>query len=457
MTQDRALNILKSGQPAFLTGPAGSGKTYVLQQFLAAINQADELPKAPAGSGSASRALARRSYQAGKRQTRSKSVAMTASTGLAATHISGQTLHSWSGIGVHRQLPDNFFRRLSPGRAETIKTTDILVIDEVSMIHDFQLDLVDRICRRLRLTDRPFGGLQVVFSGDFFQLPPVSREGESSRFVTHSLVWQELQPTVCYLEAQFRQTDNQLLGILQAIRDGSLDDRYRQQLEACRRQPPAGQLVPELYCTNRAVDKINLEHLGKLPGEARTFWGETEGQAAAAERLKASCLALEELKLKVGASVMFVKNHPGGQYVNGSLGRVLGFRRGDTPQVIVQLDTPTAPKLRVEPVVWKVIDGNKTVASYRQLPLRLAWAITVHKSQGMTLSAARIDLSDAFTPGMGYVALSRLRDLDRLYLRGFNEMALQTSDEARQLDRQLRQLSQQAEEQLPALGQPTLV
>ena len=447
MTQDCALDILKSGRSAFLTGPAGSGKTYVLQQFLAAINKADELPKPPARSGAVTRATARRAYQVGKQQTKSKSVAMTASTGLAATHISGQTLHSWSGIAAHRQLPDNFFQRLPPGRAETIRTTDILVIDEVSMIHDFQLDLVDRICRKLRYSDRPFGGLQVIFSGDFFQLPPVGREGDSSRFVTHSQAWQQLQPVVCYLEAQFRQTDNQLLGILQAIRDGGLDDRHRRQLKSCYCQPPAGQLVPELYCTNRAVDKINLEHLGNLPGDARTFWGETEGQAAAAERLKANCLAVEELKLKVGANVMFVKNHPGGQYVNGSLGRVLGFRRGDTPHVIVQLDTPTAPKLQVEPVVWKVIDGNKTVASYRQLPLRLAWAITVHKSQGMTLPAARIDLSDAFTPGMGYVALSRLRDLDRLYLRGFNEMALQTSDEARQLDLQLRQLSEQAQEQ----------
>lgn len=443
MTQKHALDVLKSGRPAFLTGPAGSGKTYVLQQFLADINRAGSLPKTK--NGPVGWTLTRRAYEAGKKRSRAKSVAMTASTGLAATHINGQTLHSWSGIGVHRQLPDNFFQRLAPGRAETIKTTDILVIDEVSMIHDFQLDLVDRVCRRLRLSDRPFGGLQVIFSGDFFQLPPVSREEEGGRFVTHSQAWQELQPTVCYLEAQFRQTDNQLLEILRAIREGNLTDQQRRQLKACQRQVPAGQTVPELYCTNRAVDEINRQHLAKLPGKTRTFWGETEGQPAAAERLKSNCLAIEELDLKIGASVMFVKNHPGGQYVNGSLGRVLGFRRGETPQVIVQLDSPTAPKLRVEPTTWKVVDGNKTVASYRQLPLRLAWAITVHKSQGMTLAAARIDLSDAFTPGMGYVALSRLRNLDRLYLRGFNEMALQTSDEARQLDRQLRQSSQQAE------------
>ena len=447
MTQERALAILQSGRSAFLTGPAGSGKTYVLRQFLAAINQAAELPEVPPATGRVGRLARRAAYRQGKRRARTQTVAMTASTGLAATHINGQTIHSWSGIGAHRRLPDNFFQRLSPARVQAIKTTDILIIDEVSMIHDYQLDLVDSVCRRLRRDDSPFGGLQLIFSGDFFQLPPVSRrEGQGEgRFATHSQAWVELNPTVCYLEAQFRQTDNQLLGILQAIRDGNLADRHRQQLLACQRQPPAGQVIPELYCTNRAVDEINQQHLDRLPGPGRTFWGETTGSKTGAERLKASCLAIDELQLKVGASVMFVKNHPGGQYVNGTLGRVLGFRRTDPAQIIVQLDSATAPKLKVEPVSWKMVDGNRTIASYRQMPLRLAWAITVHKSQGMTLSAARIDLTNAFTPGMGYVALSRLRNLDRLYLKGFNEVALQTSPEARQLDRQLRQRSRQAE------------
>ncbi len=444
MTQEQALVILQSGQSVFLTGPAGSGKTYVLQQFLASINQAADLPPASPAPGRFGQSVRRRAYQRGKQRAQAKSVAMTASTGLAATHINGQTLHSWSGIGAHQRLPENFFQRLAPARAEAIKATDILIIDEVSMIHDYQLDLVDTVCRRLRDSDAPFGGLQVIFSGDFFQLPPVSGD-DDGRFVTHSEAWQTLQPIVCYLEVQFRQTDNQLLGILQAIRDGHLTDRHRRQLLACRRPVPAGQTVPELYCTNRAVDEINRQHLERLPGAARTFWGETSGQPAAAARLQANCLAVEELELKIGAHVMFVKNHPSGQYVNGTLGRVLGFRRTDPPQVVVQLDSTTAPKLRVESVTWKVVEGNRTVASYRQIPLRLAWAITVHKSQGMTLAAAQIDLRDAFTPGMGYVALSRLRNLDRLYLKGFNDTALQTSDEARQLDRQLRQLSQQAD------------
>ena len=448
MTQERALAILQSGRSAFLTGPAGSGKTYVLQQFLAAIDRAADLPEAPPATGRFGRLAQRQAYQKGKRQARTRTVAMTASTGLAATHINGQTIHSWSGIGAHRRLPDNFFQRLSPARVEVIKTTDILVIDEVSMIHDYQLDLIDQVCRRLRRNETPFGGLQVIFSGDFFQLPPVgSREGGEgeAQFVTHSQAWIELDPVVCYLEAQFRQTDNQLLGILQAIRDGNLTEQHRRQLLACRREPPVGQIIPELYCTNRAVDEINRQHLDRLPGSARTFWGEITGQKTAAERLKSNCLAVDELELKIGASVMFVKNHPGGQYVNGTLGRVLSFRQSEPAQIIVQLESPTAPKLRVESVVWKMVEGNRTVASYRQMPLRLAWAITVHKSQGMTLSAARIDLSNAFTPGMGYVALSRLRNLDRLYLQGFNEVALQTSPEARQLDRQLRQQSRTAE------------
>ena len=145
MDQALALEILLSGENVLLSGPAGSGKTHVLNQFVR---------------------IAR---------ANGKHISVTATTGLAATHIGGSTIHSWSGIGIHNHIPDNFHEYLPKGRADTINKTDVLIIDEISMLHDYRLDMIDEVVRKVRGEDLPFGGLQVVFCGDFFQLPPVSR------------------------------------------------------------------------------------------------------------------------------------------------------------------------------------------------------------------------------------------------------------------------------------------
>ena len=431
MTQAQALAILESGRSVFLTGPAGSGKTFVLKKFIQAQRR-------------------RRKQNDRGKSIPAKVVAMTASTGLAATHINGMTVHSWSGIGISDQLPTNFEKKIADSKVYAIRSTDILVIDEVSMLHDYQLDLVDRVCRRLRLNDTPFGGIQVVFSGDFFQLPPVSRDDTpETRFVTNSDVWQQMDPVICYLDEQHRQEDSQLGEILNAIRDGRLTDYHRQILNDCRRQPPADLPITVLDCINRDVEAVNRRRLEALATTTQTFIGKVEGDRHQGSRLTNSCLAPVELLLKPGAVVMFVKNHPTGAYVNGTIGRVVGFRGLRQQQVIVKAGTSN---IIVDPVIWQTPEQAPAAASYRQLPLRLAWAITIHKSQGMTLSRAQIDLSKAFTPGMGYVALSRLRRLVDLYLVGFNEVALQTSPAARQLDRQLRQQSDATVRSLASAG-----
>ncbi|MCA9331629.1 AAA family ATPase [Candidatus Saccharibacteria bacterium] len=412
MDQALALEIMSAGESVLLTGPAGSGKTYVLNEF---IRQA-------------------------KRD--GKYVSVTATTGLAATHLNGNTIHSWSGIGIHEELPDSFFDNLLKSRRDTIEKTDVLIIDEVSMLHDYRLDMIDEIVRTVREVDEPFGGIQVILCGDFFQLPPVTRsDSRPGGFVVGSLVWQTLDPVICYLNEQHRQNDDTLLEILSAMRDGDVRRRHAEALlERCDAQDMQAE-VTELHTTNVDVDAINDERLRQLDGDVYSFAMDTSGKSNYVDTLKKSCLAQEVLTLKKGALVMCIRNNLEKKYVNGTLGVVEGFEE-NTNYPIVRLRN--GRKITIEPDTWELMDGDKKRAALTQIPLRLAWAITIHKSQGMTLDAARIDLRKAFVDGMGYVALSRVRSLDTLSLAGINKKALRVSQDALSIDESLRLQSRKA-------------
>lgn len=421
MDQELALAILMSGRSALLTGAAGTGKTHLLNNF---ITQAR-------GQG--------------------RKVAVTATTGLAATHLNGNTIHSWSGIGVGDTLSNNFFDRLSKTRREVIAKTDVLIIDEISMLHDFRLDMVDEVCRRVRDNDAPFGGIQVVMSGDFFQLPPVNRgEARGGGFVVYSNAWQELQPEVLYLERQYRQNDEALLGILTALRADDVRRHHAEALLARTETTPPDEDITELHTTNVDVDEINAAKLAALPGDELEYQQTTTGSKIYVENLRRSVLAPETLRLKKGALVMAVKNAADKTYANGSIGVVVDTEPL-TDYPVVQFRSGRV--VTMTPDTWELRDGETKRASISQVPLRLAWAITVHKSQGMTLDAARIDLRKAFVEGMGYVALSRVRDLENLYLYGINRKALMVSPDALAIDEVLRAHSQRAVSELAHLRQ----
>jgi len=407
MKQGLALEIMLSGESVLLTGPAGAGKTFVLNQFIK---------------------LAKNEGQ---------HVSVTATTGLAATHLGGTTIHSWSGIGINDSLEPGFINNISKGRAEIIGKTDVLIIDEVSMLHDYRLDMVDEVCRAVRKCDEPFGGIQIIMSGDFFQLPPINRgDSRAGGFIVNSKVWQELDPVICYLEEQHRQDDQVLLDILNAMRAGELRRDHAESLLArVDIQPETDELLTELHTVNVDVDRLNETKLDLLEGDELFYTQTTKGGKNYIDSLQRSVLAPMTLRLKKGALVMAVKNSLDKKYVNGSLGQVIDFESG-TEYPIVEFKNGKV--ITMMPDTWELRDGEKKRASITQIPLRLAWAITVHKSQGMTLDAARIDLRKAFVEGMGYVALSRVKNLDNLYLSGINQMALRVSEDAQTIDVLLR-------------------
>ncbi len=401
MIQKEALDLLKLGENVFLTGAAGAGKTWLLNAYIHHL------------------------------RAHGVAVAVTASTGIAATHIDGRTIHSWSGIGVRDSLNEGELEKLA-GNARirrNYEKTKVLVIDEISMLHPHQLDMVDRIARRMLDFSRPFGGLQVVLCGDFFQLPPVTpgRSAEPKRFAYMADAWQTGNFRVCYLQEQHRQGgdngDDPLLAVLNDIRSGKAGEHTKVPLRTRYKKNPEGDVQPtRLYARNINVDAINNRELAALSGESRRFDMETAGGGALVESLKKSCLAQETLTLKRGAQVMFIRNANDGAYVNGTRGVVEKFDSNAGWPVVRTFD---GDLVTAAPEEWQFEEGGKVRAVIRQVPLRLAWAITIHKSQGMTLDAAEMDLGDAFEPGMGYVALSRVRSLSGLKLMNLNDMALQ--------------------------------
>lgn len=447
MTQDEAFAVLKTGANVFLTGEPGSGKTHTVNRYVAYLREQGIEP------------------------------AICASTGIAATHIGGYTIHSWCGIGVTSVVTEYDLDAIGQKEkvVKRVRRAKVLIIDEISMLSAQTLDSVDLVLRMLRNSDEAFGGLQVIFVGDFFQLPPVVKAaemrrgdmleiqydqspndyaGSASPFAFYAQSWKRAKPLVCYLEEQHRQEDLQFLGVLTALRRGTISSDVRRVLESRIVEPPKKNTHTKLFPHNANVDRLNDAELEKIKTLPRRYDMRSKGALPLVQALKRSCLSPETLLLKVGAKVMFTKNDPEGQYYNGTLGTVLEFSKlSGNP--IVKLHSNGV--MEVEMVEWAVQDGNKKLATIEQLPLRLAWAITVHKSQGMSLDAAIIDLSNAFEYGQGYVALSRVRSLDGLYLLGLNEKALEVHPEVMEQDSVFRQLSESTAEAFAAMPEDELL
>lgn len=425
MKQNEALALMKMGKNVFLTGEPGSGKTFLLNKYIAYLRELEV------------------------------KIAVTASTGIAATHLQGVTIHSWSGIGVKDNIDEKELEEIL--KKQTIKRnykkTKTLIIDEISMLHKHQLDMIDTISRHVLDPSKPFGGLQVILCGDFFQLPPVSSflPSKEVEFAFEADAWKNGNFNVCYLEEQHRQGDDPLLTVLKDIRSGTTGEHTKIPLRTRYKKEPTGSTkATKLYARNINVDKINERELNNISADEKIFTMTATGIPALVNGLKKNCLAQEQLKLKKGAEVMFVKNHTSGQYVNGTRGIIIGFNKDEDWPIVKTNDNKT---IVAHPEEWKYEDNEVVHARITQVPLRLAWAITIHKSQGMTLDAAEMDLGDVFELGMGYVALSRVRSLDGLKLMNLNELALKVHPKILQYDKALREKSADSVEYLKTLSE----
>ncbi|PCI19534.1 helicase [Candidatus Wolfebacteria bacterium] len=420
MTQQEALDILKMGHNVYLTGKAGSGKTYLINKYIKYLKERDV------------------------------GVAVTASTGIAATHIGGVTIHSWAGIGIKDKLTDQDIDAMEQKQYlwKRFENTEVLIIDEVSMLHSHLLDMIDQVCKLFKRNDKPFGGMQIILSGDFFQLPPISRNSEDLNFLNKSDAWSNMDLHICYLQEQHRHTDSSFLDVLNEIRSNTVSEETMNKLRRRYKKDPEGISVPtKLYTHNMDVDEMNNRELDKIDAEKYEYNMNSKGNNVLVEGLKKSCLAPANLVLKKGALVMFVKNNYEEGYVNGTTGEVIDFSIEGRPIIKIQ----NGKKIIADTESWIIEEEGKTKAEISQMPLRLAWAITIHKSQGMSLDAAEVDLSKSFVKGQGYVALSRVRSLSGLKLMGLNSTALQVDKGILMLDGELLDRSQKNQVEISSL------
>lgn len=391
-----------TGRSVFLTGKAGTGKTTFLKYIA---------------------------------QSTLKRFVILAPTGVAAINAGGSTIHSFFQLPLCPYLPDvkdliteyqtpDKYRSLRKERQKMIRTLDLLIIDEISMVRADLLDAVDMTLRRYRHNDLPFGGVQLLMIGDAQQLSPVVKESERqymqqvypSPYFFHSKALQKLNYITIELQKVHRQKDADFLEILNAVRENrvtaSVLDALNSRLHAYEDD---GETI-RLTTHNAQADGVNSRKLDALPGKSRYFEADVEGEFP--ENIYP---ADHVLSLKEGAQVMFVRNDTEGQYYNGKIGKVVSIRSNGT----VEVECAGGDSVLVGPVEWENIqyelggEGEivpSVVGRFRQLPLRIAWAITIHKSQGLTFDRVIIDASAAFAFGQVYVALSRCRSLEGISL-----------------------------------------
>ena len=427
-----AANYILSGGNAFLTGAAGVGKSYLLRYIIQGLRQKYERSSSK----------------------QNVSVVVSATTGIAATHVNGVTIHSWSGvrlgIGGPQKLVPTVIKNFSA--CDRWRRARVLLIDEISMIDGTLFQALDEIGKTVRGNSRPFGGIQVVLSGDFFQLPPVSL-GRCG-FAFECPAWANAGVKLTELTEVVRQSgDTTFVDILNKIRLGSCPQDVTDVLSSChisRKELPKDGIVPtKLYCTNKNVDEENNRKLAQLPGRDVVYNAHDSFKGSYSSSVETSLKQgidkkmPAQLKFKVGAQVIITRNMPDKKLVNGSRGVVKSFqeeREAGWKYPLVQFSNGVLLLVTEESVFQGGPNGSMT---RQQLPLKLAWSLTgerkatflciphiydphccaliqVHKSQGMTIERAELQLDDAFDYGQVYVALSRVTSLNGLWIRGGN-------------------------------------
>lgn len=380
-----------ANENVFFTGPAGCGKSHLLN----AIRQ--HFASQP-------------------------DVFVTATTGVAATNINGCTLHSFAGIGLAKGTLQDLIQNISHYR-QTVKrwkNCRILIVDEISMLSAELFEKVEAIARHFRCSNAFFGGIQTIFVGDFAQLPPVGDDRVVPKMVFQSDVWKSANLYQVALQQIFRQRDDTMIRALGDLRRGEVSQRVLDFVQSVSRTLvfDDGILPTHLYARNANVDQENEQQLATLEGKPFVYHAVTTGGKKDADDMSRKAMAADEIVLKIGAQVMYLVNvQEGYKLCNGSRGIVVGFSP-TTDHPIVQFVEHKEP-MTVKPYTWHKKIGNTTVATRTQIPLKLAWAITIHKSQGLGLDRVIIDLEGCFAHGQAYVAFSRATNKDGLEVRNF--------------------------------------
>jgi len=425
--QRMVLEHVRSGRSVFFTGCAGTGKSLLLREIVAMLR---------------------------KEHTGDGMVAVCASTGIAALHLGGVTVHSWAGVGLGDGNAHDLLAAIkrSKRKSRSWLCAKVLVIDEISMLDGNLLDALELIARGVRSNEALFGGLQLVLCGDFFQLPPVGLERDAATWCFDAKCWGRLVPsTDCFvLRRVFRQRDAEFVRLLDEVRHGSsaMSSLTCDMLRATEKQTFGAEIEPtKLFSHNADVDRINEARLGELASPATRFAAIDKGMQPYLGQLQRNCIAPADLNLKVGAQVMLLKNiDMGAGLVNGTRGVVQAFEPNMSgalwPVVQFHVAGHGSPvdcvvTRRLQPEEWTIELSGSVVAQRRQVPLRLAWAISIHKSQGMTIDALEADLGQIFEYGQAYVALSRATSLSRLRILNFNASLVKTHPRAVEFSRAL--------------------
>jgi ATP-dependent DNA helicase PIF1 len=378
--QKAAYNAVRNGENIFITGGAGTGKSY-LTRTLVKYAIAENIDHG-----------------------------ITSSTGVSAVLIDGTTIHSWSGIGLAEGTVTEIVDQMRHNAIRRIKSAKLLIIDEISMIGTNVFNKIYQVVQRVRGINKPFGGLQVIVVGDFLQLKPIDDD-----WVFNSELWQYMNFRVFTLQTQYRQTNQEFFHALGRIRVGNPTDEDKALIEA--RVRPAedfcGIKPTRLHSTRANVDKYNREEFAKLK-LIRTYSAEVTKGRAYASQVEAAwrrVQCVKELPCAVGAQIMLTKNL---DVLNGFCNGSRGVVTDCTPEGIeVQF---VRGKMTITPAQFTVRVTPDTSVIITQIPLILAYATTIHKSQGSTLDVVELDLSRVFTDGMGYVGLSRCTSLDHTYI-----------------------------------------
>jgi ATP-dependent DNA helicase PIF1 len=399
--QKNIFSHVHRGASVFITGSAGTGKTVLLKHIIDILKDVHGKSK----------------------------VFVTASTGIAACALQGQTLHSFASIGIQNADSGTLLDKVKMNKhaCKRWKKAKALVIDEISMISADLFESLEYIARDIRGSEVVWGGIQLIVCGDFFQLPPVIKQQKLSgkEFAFEADCWNASFDLQVELTQVFRQSDPRLIKMLQGIRKGETDAEDLQLLEESCSMNKQDSLVVWLYPRINDVEKVNEERMKSLGESTVTYAAADSGLEHRKKQLNQGIVP-DQLVLCVGARVMLIMNlNIERNLCNGATGTVTGFvpvedknaRKSDI--LFPQVKFDRGPEILIEPQNFEIFEGDIVVAWRYQIPLILAWAISIHKCQGMTLDHAQTDLSRAFGYGMVYVALSRVRSLEGLHLSGF--------------------------------------